>query len=57
MLERYQETQHKASKIVHDLNTWSDDPRYILDLLGKVVTVSVKTVEITGKLPKLDSST
>ena len=57
VMERYQETQHKDSKIVNDPNTWSDDPRYILDLLGKVVTVSVKTVEIIDKLPKLDSST
>ena len=40
VLERYQVTQHKDSKIVNDPNTWSDNPRYILDLLGKVVTVS-----------------
>ena len=56
-MERYQETQHKDSKIVNDPNTWSDDPRCILDLLRKVVTVSVKTVEIIDKLPKLDSAT
>ena len=54
VMERYQVTQHKDSKIVNDPNTWSDDPRYILDLLGKVVTVSMKTVEIVSGLPELD---
>ena len=54
VMERYQKTQHKDSKIVNDPNTWSDDPRYILELLQKVVTVSVKTVEIVSGLPELD---
>ena len=53
VMERYQITQHKDSKIVNDPNTWSDDPRYILELLQKVVTVSVKTVEIVSCLPEL----
>ena len=51
VMERYQKTQHKDSKIVNDPNTWSDDPRYILKLLQKVVTVSMKTVEIVSGLP------
>ena len=54
VMERYQTTQHKDSKIVNDPNTWSDDPRYILELLQKVVTVSMKTVEIVSGLPELD---
>ena len=54
VVERYQITQNKDSKIINDPNTWSDAPRYILDLLGKVVTVSMKTVEIVVGLPKLD---
>ena len=53
IMERYQITQHKDSKIVNDPNEWSDDPRYILELLQKVVTVSVKTVEIVSCLPEL----
>ena len=53
VMERYQVAQHKDSKIVNDPNTWSDDPRYILELLQKVVTVSVKTVEIVSYLPEL----
>ena len=54
VMERYQVAQHKDSKIVNDPNTWSDDPRYILELLQKVVTVSVKTVEIVSCLPELE---
>ena len=54
VMERYQKTQHKDSKIVNDPNEWSDNPRYILELLQKVVTVSMKTVEIVSGLPKLD---
>ena len=53
VMERYQVAQHKDSKIVNDPNTWSDHPRYILELLQKVVTVSMKTVEIVSGLPEL----
>ena len=54
VMERYRVAQHTDSKIVNDPNEWSDDPRYILELLQKVVTVSVKTVEIVSCLPELD---
>ncbi len=57
IMERYQVTQHKESKIINDPNKWSDDPRYILELLGKVVTVSMKTVEIISGLPELEKAT
>ena len=56
VMERYQVTQHKDSRIINDPNDWSDDPRYILALLGKVVTVSMKVVEIVSGLPKLDET-
>ncbi len=56
VMERYQVTQHKDSKIINDPNDWSDDPRYILELLGKVVAVSMKTVEIVAGLPNLDET-
>ena len=39
-----------------DLDEWSDDPRHILELLQKVVTVSMRTVEIVSTLPELDIS-
>ena len=46
----------KDSKIVNDPNEWSDDPSYILELLQKVVTVSMRTVEIVSALPELNIS-
>jgi predicted helicase len=38
-------------------NAWSrevDDPRYILDLLARVVTVSVETMAVIDAMPQLD---
>jgi predicted helicase len=52
ILERYQVTKDKDSRIVNDPNEWSDDPRYIVNLIGKVTRVSVETVRIVESLPK-----
>jgi predicted helicase len=57
ILERYQVKVDKASQIRNDPNDWArevDDPRYILDLLGRIVRVSVETVGIVGGLPHLE---
>ena len=43
----------KDSKIVNDPNTWSDEPRYIVDLLARIVRVSIESVEIVDSLPAL----
>jgi predicted helicase len=40
----------KRSDIVNDPNN-PDDPEYIVKLIGKVVTVSIETVDIIKKLP------
>lgn len=56
IMERYQITTHKESQITNDPNDWADEvgnPRYILDLLLSIITVSMKTREIVGKLPKV----
>jgi len=56
IMDRYQVRTHKASGIVNDPNDWSrevDNPRYILDLLARIVTVSVETVKIVDALPSL----
>ena len=55
-MERYQVKTDKASAILNDPNDWSrevGDPRYILDLLARVVTVSVETRRIVDGLPAL----
>ena len=41
IMDRYQVTKDKDSGIVNDPNEFSDDPRYILDLVKRIVTVSV----------------
>ena len=52
----YQIKTDTASGIVNDPNDWAtehDDPSYILDLIGRVVTVSMRTIGIIDGLPKL----
>jgi predicted helicase len=47
----------KASGIVNDPNDWATehgDPTYILDLIGRVVTVSMNTLDIVESLPQLN---
>lgn len=56
IIDRYQIKTDKASGIMNDPNDWSsevDNPRYILNLIGKVTTVSVETVRIVESLPPL----
>ena len=56
ILEKYQITTDKASGIKNDPNDWAKEhnkPRYILDLLLSVISLSVATVKIVKGLPKL----
>ncbi|MBM6942627.1 DEAD/DEAH box helicase [Collinsella intestinalis] len=53
LMDRYQVRTDKASGIVNDPNDYSDDPRYIVDLVKRVVTVSMETMEIIHMLPPL----
>ena len=55
LIERYQVKPHKASGIVNDPNDWAaevGEPRYIVDLIKRVTTVSVRTVDIVNGLPE-----
>ncbi|MEK8144273.1 type ISP restriction/modification enzyme [Streptomyces sp. M10(2022)] len=54
IIDRYQVKVDKASGIVNDPNDWSDDPRYIVELLLRIVTVSLETMKIVDALPRLD---
>lgn len=54
LIDRYQITTDKKSGIVNDPNTWSDDPRYIVDLVRRVITVSLRTLDIMESLPALE---
>jgi predicted helicase len=53
IIERYQITTHKDSGIRNDPNDWSDNPRYIIDLVKRIVQVSLETVKIVKTLPKI----
>ena len=56
ILDRYQVTINKDSQIKNDPNDWAEEhnkPRYILDLLLSVISLSVATVKIVKSLPKL----
>lgn len=56
IMERYAITTDKKSGIINDPNDWArehNDEKYILNLLLRVINLSVQTVEIVKKLPKL----
>ena len=52
----WQFSTDKASSIVNDPNDWArehDNPRYILDLVLRIIELSVRTVEIVRGLTVL----
>lgn len=53
LMDRYQVRTDKASGIVNDPNEYSDNPRYIVELVERVVTVSMETLDIVDSLPPL----
>lgn len=53
LMDQYQVKTDKASGIVSDPNLYSDDPRYITDLVKRVVRVSMETLAIVDNLPLL----
>ena len=56
IMERYAVTIDKKSLIKNDPNLWSREhgaPRYIFDLLLSVMNLSVQTVDIVVRLPRL----
>ena len=57
LIDRYRVTTDPASGIVNDPNDWCDEynnPRYIVDLIKRITTVSVETVNIVDALPELN---
>ena len=55
VIDQYRVKMDKRSGIVNDPNR-ADDPEYIVRLVGKVVAVSLETVEIVEGLPGLGSA-
>ena len=52
VVDQYRVKVDKRSGIVNDPNREAE-PRYIVDMIARVITVSLKTVEIVKKLPAL----
>jgi predicted helicase len=56
IMDRYQVRTDSKTSIVNDPNDWAsehDNPRYIVDLLKRIVTVSMETMKIVDSLPPL----
>jgi predicted helicase len=52
VIDQYQVSTDKRSGITNDPNR-TDDPQYIVRLIGQVITVSLETVKIVRALPLL----
>lgn len=56
MLDRYQVNTNNDSGIVNDPNEWSKtdgDERYIVDLVGRIVSVSLQTLTLRDEVDEL----
>ena len=53
IVDQYRVKTDKRSGIIHDPNGYSDDPQYILKLIERVITVSLKTVDIVEQLSQM----
>ena len=54
IVDQYRVKTDKRSGITHDPNGYSDDREYILKLIERVITVSLRTVDIVEGLGALD---
>lgn len=57
VIDRYMVKTDKASGIVNDPNTWlreHDDPRYVVNLIRSLVTVSLETQRLIAELPAFE---
>lgn len=56
IMERYQIKKEPKSGITNNHNDWGKEignPRYILDLLLSIIELSLRTIKIIKKLPKI----
>ncbi|MBQ9371322.1 MAG: DEAD/DEAH box helicase [Thermoguttaceae bacterium] len=55
LVERYYRRLDKPSGIIDDPNLWApENPRYIFDLIPRLIALSLKTLELTRDLPDLE---
>ena len=54
VMERYSITTNSDSGILNDPNLWSENPRYIFDLLLRIIQMSIDSVQIVTRLPEMN---
>lgn len=54
IMDQYQIKYDKKSDITDDPNDYSNDPKYIFNLLLRIINVSVQTVDLINQLPKFE---
>ncbi|MGF2023996.1 DEAD/DEAH box helicase [Enterococcus casseliflavus] len=54
IMDQYKVKLDNSSGIVDDPNSYSEDPKYILNLLLSIITVSMETLELIEKLPSFE---
>lgn len=54
IMDQYQVKTDKKSGITDDPNEYSDDPKYIFNLLLRIINVSLQTVDLVNQLPKFE---
>ena len=55
IVDQYQLKEDARSSITNNPNS-PEDPKHIVKLIGKIVTVSIETVDIVNNLPPLDTN-
>ncbi len=56
IVDQYQIKTDRKSGITDDPNDFSDDPKYIYNLLLRIINVSIQTVDLINSLPELEIS-
>lgn len=54
IIDQYRVKTDKKSGIIDDPNEFSDDPKYILNLLLSIITVSMRTLELIDESPEFE---
>ena len=54
IIDQYQVNTDNDAGITDDPNDFSDNPKYILNLLLSVITVSMRTLELIDELPEFE---
>lgn len=54
IMKQYCVSKDDDYNIIDDPNEYSDDPKYIFNLLLRIINVSIQTVDLIDKLPKFE---